>query len=255
MTSVLVTNDDGIDSPGLHALAGLAADLGLQVLVAAPDRESSGVAASLAAVEEGGRVVVLPREVDGLTDVLALSVQAAPAFIVRAALHEAFGPAPDLVISGINKGPNTGHAVLHSGTVGAAMTAATYGRPALAVSLGGEGDHWHWDTAVEVARPVLNWLAERRERTVLNLNVPNAPLAQVRGLRRAPLASFGAVQAKVAEVGYGYVTLEYREVDPMVEPDSDAGLLARHWACVTPLVPLCEAPAVDLSGLDLHDDP
>jgi len=252
--TVLVTNDDGIDSPGLHALAGLALDLGLQVLVAAPDRESSGVGASLAAVEDQGRVVVEPRAIDGLTDVLALSVQAAPAFIVRAALHDAFGPAPDLVISGINRGPNTGHAILHSGTVGAAMTAATYGRPALAVSLSGEGDHWRWDTAVEVARPVLRWLADRREPTVLNLNVPNTDRDRVRGLRRAPLASFGAVQAKVAEVGYGYVILEYREVDPMIEPDSDAGLLAHHWACLTPLVPLCEAAEVDLSGLDLHVD-
>jgi 5'-nucleotidase len=249
MPRVLVTNDDGIDSRGLHALAGLAVDLGLEVLVAAPARESSGASASLGAVEQDGRVVVEPREISGLPGVEALAVRAAPAFIVRAALHGAFGDEPDLVLSGINQGPNTGHAVLHSGTVGAAMTAATYRRPALAVSLATGGDLWRWETGVAVARPVVEWLLRSAEPTVLNLNVPNTALERVRGLRSAPLASFGAVQTKVTEVGYGYVQLEYSEVDPTKEPTSDAGLLAHDWACITPLVPLCEASTVDLSGL------
>lgn len=251
MTKVLVTNDDGIDSPGLHALAGLAAELGLEVLVAAPTRESSGASASLGAVEDAGRVVVEARRIEALPHVEALAVRAAPAFIVRAALHGAFGAEPDLVLSGINQGANTGHAVLHSGTVGAALTAATYDRPSLAVSLAGTGDQWRWSTAVEVARPVLRWLLETDQLTVLNLNVPNTSHADIRGLRRAPLASFGAVQTKVTEVGYGYVHLEYSEVDPLAEPESDAGLVAHCWACLTPLSPLCEAPKVDLTGLDL----
>jgi 5'-nucleotidase len=251
MTRVLVTNDDGIDSPGLHALAGLAVDVGLEVLVAAPARESSGASASLGAVEEHGRVVIEPRPIEALPGVESLAVRAAPAFIVRAALHGAFGSEPDLVLSGINQGPNTGHAVLHSGTVGAAMTAATYGRRSLAVSLAAGGDQWRWSTAVKIARPVVEWLLEPGKVTVLNLNVPNTASERVRGLRRAPLASFGAVQTKVTEVGYGYVQLEYSEIDPTNEPDSDAGLLAHNWACITPLVPLCEGSTVDLSGLEL----
>ena len=250
MTKVLVTNDDGIDSLGLHALAGLAVDLGLEVLVAAPTRESSGASASLGAVEDHGRVVVEPRPIVALPGVESLAVRGAPAFIVRAALHGAFGGEPDVVLSGINSGANTGHAVLHSGTVGAAMTAATYSRPSLAVSLAGSGDQWHWTTAVEVARPVVEWLLESGEVTVLNLNVPNVALERIRGLRRARLASFGAVQAKVTEVGYGYVGLEYSDIDPMQEPESDAGLVAHQWACVTPLVPICEG-STDLGGLDI----
>lgn len=250
MTTVLVTNDDGIDSPGLHALAGLAVELGLDVLVAAPARESSGASASLGAVEESGRIVVEPRPIDALPSVRSLAVRAAPAFIVRSALHGAFGAEPDLVLSGVNQGPNTGHAVLHSGTVGAAMTAATYGRRSLAVSLATGGDQWRWATAVAIARPVVEWLAQPGEVTVLNLNVPNTALEHVRGLRRAPLAPFGAVQTKVTEVGYGYVHLEYSEVDPTHEPESDAGLLARSWACITPLVPLCEASTVDVHDLE-----
>jgi 5'-nucleotidase len=250
VTKVLVTNDDGIDSPGLHALAGLAVELGLEVLVAAPTRESSGASASLGAVEESGRVVVEHRSIEGLPGVESLAVRAAPAFIVRAALHGAFGDEPDIVLSGINQGSNTGHAVLHSGTVGAAMTAATYARRSLAVSLAGSGDQWRWDTAVDIARPVVRWLLEPGEVAVLNLNVPNTASERVRGLRRAPLAPFGAVQTKVTEVGYGYVQLEYSETDPANDPESDAGLLAHGWACITALEPLCEGSTVDLHGLE-----
>jgi len=251
VTLALVTNDDGVDSPGLHALAHLAADIGLDVMVAAPTRESSGASASLGAVEADGRIVVEPREIEGLSDSRVLAVRAAPAFIVRAALHGAFGPEPDLVLAGINQGANTGHAVLHSGTVGAAMTATTYGRSSLAVSLASTGDQWQWATAVAVARPVLEWLIAADGLAVLNVNVPDVAPETVRGLRQAGLASFGAVQAKVTEVGHGYVHLEYSEVDPVSEPHSDAGLLAHGWATLTPLKPLCEDHQLDLGGLPL----
>jgi 5'-nucleotidase len=251
VTLALVTNDDGVDSPGLHALARLAADLGLEVLVAAPTRESSGSSASLGAVEADGRIVVESRRIDELSDLRVLAVRAAPAFIVRAALHAAFGPEPDLVLSGINHGANTGHAVIHSGTAGAAMTATTYGRSSLAVSLASTGDQCRWATAVAMARPVIEWLLEARAPVVLNLNVPNVAPDAVRGLRQASLAPFGAVQAKVTEVGHGYVHLEYSEIDPVREPDSDAGLLAHGWAVLTPLKPLCEDHQLDLTGLPL----
>lgn len=69
-------------------------------------------------------------------------------------------------------------------------------------------------------------------------------------MRSAPLASFGAVQAKVTEVGHGYVGLEYSDVDPTTEPGSDATLLAHGWACVTALVPLCEDHTADLSPVE-----
>jgi 5'-nucleotidase len=76
-------------------------------------------------------------------------------------------------------------------------------------------------------------------------------LTPVRGLRRAGLAPFGAVQAKVTEIGHGYVHLEYSEIDPVGELDSDAGLLAHGWAVLTALKPLCEDRQVDLTGLPL----
>jgi 5'-nucleotidase len=255
MTRVLVTNDDGIDSPGLHALAGMALDMGCEVLVAAPTRESSGASASLGAVEEHGHIVTEVRKIEGLEDAEVIAARAAPALIVWAAVHHAFGEPPDLVLSGVNQGANTGHAVLHSGTVGAALTAVNHRCRALAVSLDTGGDLWHWESAVEQARPVVEWLLTLDDPAVLNLNVPNVAPERVRGLRRAPLATFGAVQAKVSELGHGYVRLEYKEVDPMAEPESDAALVAHGWACVTPLIPVCEARGVDLADLALVEEP
>src|SRR5215203_5212209 len=83
----LVTNDDGIDSPGLHALAAAARDAGLEVVVAAPAEQASGTSASLAAVQREGRTVVARRELPGLPDVPAWAVDAQPGHIVVAALN------------------------------------------------------------------------------------------------------------------------------------------------------------------------
>src|SRR5688500_18979300 len=214
----LVTNDDGIDSEGLRVLAEVALDAGFEVVVAAPMEEASGASASITAVEEDGHFVVEPRTLPGLEDACTvLAVGGLQAFFALTGMRGAFGPAPDIVLSGINSGPNTGYAVLHSGTVGAALTASTFGARAMAVSLNnrtrtvsGAGVRPsamkpHWDTAVEVARRVLPSLLDSAAGTVLNVNAPNIPLAEVKGLEHARLARFGAVQTNVAERGEGYV--------------------------------------------------
>ncbi len=132
----LITNDDGIDSDGLRVLAEVALEAGLEVIVAAPMQESSGASASITAIEEDGHFVVEPRTLPGLEGACTvLAVGGLPAFIALTGMRGAFGPTPDIVLSGINNGPNTGYAVLHSGTVGAALTASTFGARAMAVSL------------------------------------------------------------------------------------------------------------------------
>lgn len=135
MTRVLITNDDGIAAPGLRALAHAIAATGADVLVAAPHAEASGTSAALTAVERDGQIVVVPRPLTGVPGVPGYAVTTSPAFIVVLALRGGFGDPPDVVVSGINRGANAGTAVLHSGTVGAALTAAANGVPALAVSL------------------------------------------------------------------------------------------------------------------------
>jgi 5'-nucleotidase len=259
----LVTNDDGIGSEGLRVLATVALEAGFEVVVAAPVQECSGASASITAVEEDGHFVVEPRTLPGLEDACTvLAVGGLPAFIALAAMRGAFGPAPDVVLAGINNGPNTGYAVLHSGTVGAALTASTFGARAMAVSLNvrtrtvsGAGVAPSalaspcWATAAEFARRTLPALLESEPATVFNVNAPNIPLEEVKGFEQARLARFGAVQTNVAERGEGYVKLTLAEIDAEYEPGTDAALLAAGYTTVTPLQAVCEAAAARLAEL------
>ncbi|MFN2583009.1 MAG: 5'/3'-nucleotidase SurE [Candidatus Dormibacteria bacterium] len=249
---MLVTNDDGIESEGIRRLAIAAVAAGLDVTVAAPDKEASGSSAALSAVESEGRILTEPRALEGLEGVPCYAVSAAPAFAVLLAYRGAFGERPDVVLSGINRGANTGNAIVHSGTVGATLSAGTYGLPGLAVSLklAREGAPQQWDTAATIAQRIIPLLVDSKDATVLNLNVPDLALSDVRGIKRAHLASFGAVQTNVQEVGKGWVKLGLVETKDELEPGSDAALLAAGYATVTPLNPICEQLHADVPGLD-----
>lgn len=249
----LITNDDGVTSPGIATLAAAAVAAGFDVVVAAPNWDSSGASASLTAVEHDGRLLLEDHVIEGL-DVPTYGVEAAPAFIVRAAMSGAFGAAPDVVLSGVNRGANTGHVVLHSGTVGAALTAATYGRPALAASLApSDDDRWWWDTAAVVLDEVLQWFRSGRDDAVVvyNVNIPAVPPTEVRGLVAGRLARFGAVRATVTEAGAGWVELDYQPAAGDLEPGTDAALLADGYTTITPLEPVGESSFDHLDGLGL----
>jgi 5'-nucleotidase len=247
---VIVTNDDGIDSAGLWQLAAAAAAAGLDVLVAAPDSEASGSGTAMSAVQDGGRVKVERRELPGAAAAIpAYAVRATPAFIAFLAARGAFGFRPRFVLSGINRGPNTGRAVLHSGTVGAALTAASHGITAAAFSLNShEADgKLEWATAARVAGQVIAVLPElsspdQVSALVLNVNVPNVPPGRLVGIRRASLAPAGAVQAAVVGPDEGYVQIHMpgRRAEP--EPGTDSAVLAAGYASVTALQGgVCEA--------------
>lgn len=245
----LVTNDDGVDTVGIRTLARVARDAGLDVVVAAPDRDASGSGASVQMAGEGGGFRVTEREWNepGLETVRA--VEAAPAFIVRAALWGAFGPPPDLVLSGINHGPNYGRAVLHSGTVGAALTAATQGVPAAALSME-TGVETHWDTARRVATAAVEWLLDVKDAVAFNVNIPNRPWEQVGGLTRARLAPVGSVEVTITEAGAGLMRLQFHDTVVDLQPGTDAAYLADGMACVTPLRAVTEADDVSTTGLE-----
>ena len=245
---VLITNDDGIRSPGLTLLADVALAAGCEVVVAAPHRQYSGASVALTAQEVDGRLALVDKRPPGLPDeVPAYGVKAAPALIAFVAAYGAFGPRPDIVLSGVNLGANTGRATLHSGTVGAALSAATQGISALAVSIAAS-DPQHWPTARLVAEHAFAWLREQPDdERVLNINVPDIPLEQLRGLRPARLASFGAVQARVREKGKDYVMLTYSGVTAREEPGSDHDLLTRGWATAS----LLSAPYDDPGDTEL----
>jgi 5'-nucleotidase len=243
----LVTNDDGVDSTGIRALALAAKAVGLEVTVAAPAWDSSGASASLTGVQLDGRLLFESRPEWGTGPVFG--VEAAPAFIVRAAVHGAFGDPPDIVLSGVNNGPNTGHAILHSGTVGAVLTASTFGRPGVAFSLGASATP-QWDTAEAIAATVLRWVVESPRQLVLNVNIPNVALGDVKGIVPARLAAFGAVQTNLTEVGEGYVKFAFTEIEAEYEDGTDAAALAQGYACYTALSAVCENEGADIAGLD-----
>lgn len=175
---VLLSNDDGVDAPGIRVLAEHLGELG-EVTVVAPDRDRSGASNSLT-LDQPVRVVHLD---DGRYRVVGT-----PTDCVHLALSGLLEDEPDIVISGINNSANLGDDVIYSGTVSAAMEGRFLGLPAIAVSLAGPGEHHdgggrHFDSA---ARAVL--LLTRRllvdplpADTILNVNVPDRAWPEIEG--------------------------------------------------------------------------
>ncbi len=244
---ILVTNDDGVDAPGIAALAGALARAGHEVNVAAPSQDASGSAAAVGP-RTSDALVFTPVELADAPGVPALRVEALPALIVYAACQGAFGAPPNLVCSGINRGRNVGGSVLHSGTVGAALTAAQLGRSALAVSLQARGAELHYETAAALSVQLVTALARLRTGTVLSCNVPNLRLGELLGVRRAPLSRSGPILPPIPGGGdTGAAPAAKRAPDK----DSDDGLTLLGWATVTALVAVQEDPdAANASALE-----
>jgi 5'-nucleotidase len=240
---VLVTNDDGVASPGIVALASALHRAGHRIQVVAPVADLSGAGASIGPLHRSERIPVSEREWPELPGVPVLAIERPPATAVYLACLGAFGERPDVVASGINPGANTGHLVLHSGTVGAALTAAGLGISALAVSMRwDEHAHYHWETASTLAVPALDWVLEQSGPTVLNLNVPNRPISELRGVRDAALAPYGEFWVASSDLRDGDLRIEFRGKTETPDPGTDEALLLEGYATVTPLLGIVAAP-------------
>jgi 5'-nucleotidase len=245
--NLLVTNDDGVESPGIHVMAAALRDAGYEVLVVAPDRDRSGIGAAIGLVHADQHIDAKRVELPGCAGIPAFALDGPPGMCVCAARLGAFGEPPRVVVSGINPGCNTGRAILHSGTVGAALTAQSFGASALAVSVDAS-DPWRFDTAAAVALEVLPMLFDAPARSVLNLNVPARDRADIGGLRWARLAAFGAVRAAVEGSPDGRLQFELRATGVVPPPDSDQGLVNAGFASLTTLVGVAEAWPSELLG-------
>lgn len=248
---VLLTNDDGVDAPGLAVLGRALHEAGMEVLVAAPLTEASGAGAGvgpLHTMDEGIHVTQLDRP--GLEGIETLGVDALPALIVIAGCLGAFGRPPDLVVTGINPGRNVGRAVLHSGTVGAALTAVHFNKRGLAMSIqsgpfssfesAGEAKI-HFETAAAIAASLAPRVALAPPRTVVNCNVPNLPLADLKGMRRARLARSGLIRSALVDAkGDARMQLELGFGEPAPGDESDEALTALGYATVTALQSVAE---------------
>jgi len=249
---ILVTNDDGLDAPGLHALAAALAVTGHDLVVAAPTDDRSGSGAAVGPLPSFERIPVRRGLIPSAPDVAAYGVEAPPAMIVLAAGLGAFGAPPDLVLAGINPGANTGRAVLHSGTVGATLTAGQLGRPAIAVSID-LGEPQLWDTAAWVALTTLDEMvagpiADDDGTLVLSINVPNLPRAEVAGLRWAELAAGGSAHAALVDTGDD-LELRFDSRGHEAVPGTDVHLVGAGFATVTRLLGIrAGAPPVHLDG-------
>ena len=154
MPRVLITNDDGYRAPGIRALAPAIAELGYDVLVVAPLDDQSGVGSARAGMV-GRPIRTASDEEDGVN---FTGIDGTPALAVTLASVGSFGPPPDLVLSGINRGHNIGVPIFHSGTVAAALTASGHGRSAVAVSVD-SAYPGHWATAATVEVEAQTWIA------------------------------------------------------------------------------------------------
>jgi 5'-nucleotidase len=250
---ILVTNDDGIDSIGLHVLARAICELDgdHEVVVVAPDQEYSGAGAAVGALH-----LIRPEVRRAhITDCVAETwkVSGPPALCVFFARLGAFGPKFDLVVSGINPGANVGRAVYHSGTVGAALTGRNGGISGIAISqavtgwgLEGQGSYeategQQWDSAAAVAKVVAQSLVDDlpAEPVVVNINVPDLPLEEFgtwrfaevgnqppRSMAAASLEPIpGHEDAFSVVMGWGD-TVE-------LGPDTDGGIIERNDVAIT----------------------
>lgn len=263
---IMVTNDDGIDSIGLHILARAMRPFG-EVVIVAPHREFSG-----ASVAVGSLHTMQPQArralVDGIDE--AWSVNGPPALCVMFARLGAFSAPFDLVVSGINPGANVGRAVYHSGTVGAAIAARNGGINGVAVSQdvaghGVEGQAWdemllglRWDTAAHVAASYVAGLVENlpTEAVVANINVPNREVADLAGWRHADIANEVPQQVSTAElvpmIGHpNSYDVRVTWGPPTVRTaDSEASLLAQGYVTLTYVSRYRHDPRQDLAGVE-----
>lgn len=225
---ILVTNDDGVHSPGLRSLASAMQSLG-QVVVVAPDRNRSAV----------GHALTLdhPLRVEQLETAL-FAVDGTPTDCVNLGIHGLLRERPDLVVSGINRGSNLGDDITYSGTVSAALEASLMGFPALAISL--DVDQFNatdLERAGSFARQLATRILEQGvpQGTFLNVNVPSGPSRGVRITRQGRRRySEGVVQNRDPR-GRTYYWIGGGDVGFEDIPGSDCNALREGMISVTPL--------------------
>lgn len=244
---LLLTNDDGIQSPGLRLLAERLHQV-YDVVVAAPAQDMSGSGTGIGRFDATEGIALRKAGWNGIE---AYTVEGPPGLAVMAGALGAFGAKPDLVVSGINAGVNTGHSVLHSGTVGAVLTARTFGSHGLAVSLA-FSEPWMWATAAEVAIAVAAWLiAQDEKRVVINANVPGLPLDEIRGSKWAELDEFGVFRVATANYESSRLQFEVRGSNAEAGPSSDTALVGEGFVTLTPLTTVEPAPFPSVPAQDI----
>src|SRR5262245_20444459 len=215
---ILITNDDGIHSPALHALEVALADLG-SVSVVAPDRQRSATSHCITLDESVIYKQVGPNR---------YAVQGTPADCVIVALFRILNERPSIVIAGVNQGLNVGEDILYSGTVAAASEAAIQGLPAIAVSASALEN-----TDYAAAASVAARLAERVLKeglppdVILNVNCPgtwNREIRLTRQGRRSRIQNNSEVMTDIEALASGYVSISALHINRTFPVDASSWL-------------------------------
>ncbi len=237
---ILISNDDGYLAEGIKTLASALSALG-DITVVAPDRNRSGASNSLT-LENPLRLTKLDNGV--------YRVEGTPTDCVHLAVTGLLDEEPDMVVSGINAGANLGDDVLYSGTVAAAMEGRFLGLPAIAISLA-SNDAVHYKTAGWVAKKLLEQLktSSLPADTILNVNVPDLPIAELTGFESTRLGHRHKAEPVVKE--YDPRGRPMYWVGPAGEeqdagPGTDFDAIRRGAVSVTPL-------QIDLTSYDAID--
>jgi len=241
---ILVTNDDGIESEGLHVLSRRLTEVG-DVTVFCPSTNRSGAGAAIGHIAAGLPDVIAEDRYDlGGVDA-AYHFDGPPALATILACKGLVGPGPDLVVSGINPGWNVGHSVHFSGTVGACVAAGVFGVPSLAVSqaAAGAGERQLWDTAADVAALLVDELVAAPRSLdaprLLNVNVPNLPPHELRGREYttlAPRLPYSLDAPTLTHKGDRLYAADFVRFAPFESPPgSDTNAVERGYVSITPL--------------------
>lgn len=228
MPHILVTNDDGIQAPGLRALVDALKEIAT-VTVVAPSHERSAAAQSLTLRQPIYCDQVSERE---------FAVEGTPADAMILAFHTLLTEKPDLVISGINRGANAGENVYYSGTVGAAMEAAINRAPAIAISLAYRTKELDFGPAAKFARVLAPLVIKEGlpKGVLLNVNVPQQWNGSVRFTRQSSRITRNVLQPGTDPRGRRYFWLHEQQITEGIERDTDQAAIREGAASITPLV-------------------
>ena len=224
-----MTNDDGIQSPGLTALAQALATIG-EVWVVAPDRERTAVAHAVTLHKPLRVIRVAPR---------TYMVNGTPVDCVNLAVLKVMPKPPAIVVSGINKGVNLGDDVMYSGTVSAAMEGTILGIPSLAVSQEGQARFRFEIGAIYAARAASLVMSHGLpEETLLNLNIPDRAQSTIKGVRVTCLSRrrfHNPIIEKVDPRGYPYYWIAGQRVSWSRSKDADHEAVEKGYVSMTPI--------------------
>ncbi len=225
---ILLTNDDGIRAEGIRALFDALTARNFEVAVVAPLHQNSGVGHAIT-IHKPIRVAEF--EWPGR----AYAVEGTPSDCVRLGLHLLGAENVEMVVSGINDGFNTGRFVHCSGTVSAAMEALLNYKSALAVSLDDKKNGGNFRDAAVIGADMTDFVLRNPlpAGEMLNVNVPDIPLADMRGYRHAHLGNESYVD-RFYETGEGWYEADY-QYNADVVADSDIDRLRQGYVTVTPL--------------------